>query len=271
VGPEPDRYAHAVRPQLEPFLARPGEAGVFLDFDGTLSEIVPVAADARPVSGATELLTHLGRKLALVAVVSGRSAAELLEWLGPDIEIWGVHGAQHAHSGRVVLSRAVAPYADLMRRVKHEAEREVRALELSGTGVEDKMVVVALHWRAAVDAGAAQEALKDLAGRLAERYGLQLAATSMTIELRPPVELAKSSVVLDRSRALDLRAVMFVGDDTVDLPAFDALDDLAHDRVTTVRVGVRWAESPRELLRRADIVVDGPSGVIQLLRELAQT
>jgi trehalose-6-phosphatase len=30
------------------FAAAPETAGIFLDFDGTLSEVVPVPADARP-------------------------------------------------------------------------------------------------------------------------------------------------------------------------------------------------------------------------------
>jgi trehalose 6-phosphate phosphatase len=260
-----------VRRELEPFLARLGEAGVFLDFDGTLSEVVPVAQDARPLPRVTELLEDLGRTLQLVAVVSGRSAYELVRWLGPRVEIWGVHGAQRTVSGRVVLSEAVRPHEALMRRVRDEARREVAALDLSGIGVEDKSVVVALHWRAARDSDVAARALGELAQRLVERHGLTMARTKKTVELRPPVTISKSTVVLDRSRELELGAVMFVGDDTVDLPAFDALDELAHDGVTAIKVAARWAESPDELIARADVVVDGPAGVVELLAELAQT
>ena len=104
---------------LRPFLERPEAAGVFLDFDGTLSDIVHVPSAARPVEGARDLLSALAQKLAVVAIVSGRSAHELLEWLGPEVEIWGVHGAQRTRDGRVELSPAAAPYEDLMRGV-HE-------------------------------------------------------------------------------------------------------------------------------------------------------
>ncbi|MDQ3958430.1 MAG: trehalose-phosphatase, partial [Actinomycetota bacterium] len=106
---------------LRPFVERPQDAGLFLDFDGTLSDIVPVPADARPVAGAEGLLRDLARHFGLVAIVSGRSAHELAEWLGPDVEIWGAHGAQRARDGTVELAPAVAGYAPLMAAVHTEA------------------------------------------------------------------------------------------------------------------------------------------------------
>ena len=52
------------------------------DFDGTLSPIVADPADARPLTGAPELLAELARSFAVVAVVSGRPAAFLVRPLG---------------------------------------------------------------------------------------------------------------------------------------------------------------------------------------------
>ncbi|MFN2490138.1 MAG: trehalose-phosphatase [Actinomycetota bacterium] len=256
--------AHA----LAPLLARPHEAGVFLDFDGTLSEIVPVASEARPVEGVRELLAGLATSFGVVAVVSGRSARELLEWLGPEVEIWGVHGAQRTVHGRVTLSAAVRPYEELMGRVRTEAERAVAESGIAGIAVEDKGVVVTLHHRAATD-GRAGAVVDEVARALAEDHALELAPGRMSVELRPPVELSKAAVVRDRVRSARLAAVMFVGDDTVDLPAFDALDELASEGIAAVRVGVDSDEAPPELIERADVVVDGPTGVLELLRRLA--
>lgn len=256
--------------RLESFRQQLDSAGVFLDFDGTVSDIVPVASEARPVAGARDLLESLARRARCVAVISGRSARELLAWLGPDLEIWGVHGAQRARGGRVELSEAARPYAETMTEVREEAERAVADLVLDGVAIEDKDVIVALHWRAAADGRRAEDALVAVARRLADRYGLTVAGSRKTIELRPPVELSKSAVVLRRARQAHLRAAMFVGDDTVDLPAFDALDELAGEGVAAVRVAVRSDESPGELLRRADVVVEGPAGVMKMLGELLE-
>src|SRR5688572_27138209 len=89
---------------LTAFRASPQSAGIFTDFDGTLSRIVEIPSEARPIEGARDLLRRLAERYALVSIVSGRSAKELLAWLGSDIEIWGVHGAETVVDGEVVLS-----------------------------------------------------------------------------------------------------------------------------------------------------------------------
>ena len=76
--------------------AHPERAGLFLDFDGTLSHIVHRPSDARPIEGVKDALDELAGHYRAVAIVSGRSATELLEWLGPGVEIWGTHGAERA-------------------------------------------------------------------------------------------------------------------------------------------------------------------------------
>lgn len=249
--------------------ALPG-AGLFLDFDGTLSEIVHVPSAARPVEGVVELMGALARELRLVAVVSGRSATELLEWLGADIEIWGVHGAQRAKDGVVALSDEAAAFEELMGRVIREARDRVKELAIPGAMVEDKGVMVGLHFRAAEDPDAAAAALDEVAADLAERHGLTRAGGRLAYELRPPHDFSKATVVLQRAREESLDAAAFVGDDRVDLPAFDALDVLAAEGVTTLRVAVRSDEAPPELIRRADMVVEGPRGVVVLLRRLLE-
>ena len=60
-----------------PSAVTPRRPALFLDFDGTLSPIVAVAADARPLPGAVEVLVALAERFAVVAVVSGRPVAFL--------------------------------------------------------------------------------------------------------------------------------------------------------------------------------------------------
>jgi trehalose 6-phosphate phosphatase len=253
---------------LKPFLERPENAGVFLDFDGTLSEIVHVPSEARPVSGARRLLERLAARFALVSVVSGRSAHQLLEWLGDGIEIWGVHGTERAVDGRVEIIDAAAPFVELMTTVRSEASRRIGELDLPGVFVEDKGVMLALHFRAASDVETARRALDELAESLAAEHGLKRAGGRLAFELRPPLDVTKANIVLTRTREEKLSAAMFVGDDRVDIPAFEALDELAGEGVTTVRVAVDSSEAPAELLERADIVVNGPAGTMDLLRRL---
>jgi trehalose 6-phosphate phosphatase len=101
----------------------------------------------------------------------------------------------------------------------------------------------------------------------AARSGLVYRAAKMSVELHPPINSDKGTAV--EAIARQAASVCFVGDDVGDLTAYDALDRLADTGVHTLRVAVASDETSNELVRRADLVVDGPPAVAALLRSLA--
>ena len=205
----------------------------------------------------------------MAAVVSGRSAHQLTEWLGPGIEIWGVHGAESNRSGTVELTERATAYLDLMKAVKEDAERAIAPLNLPGVLIEDKGVMIGLHFRAATDVDDARIKLNEVADELVRRHGLTRTGGRLAFELRPPEEFSKAAVVLARSREADLAAVAYMGDDRVDLPGFDALDLLEKEGVAGLRVAVDSAEAPPELIERADVVLRSPKEAVEWLSDLA--
>jgi trehalose 6-phosphate phosphatase len=156
-----------------------------------------------------------------------------------------------------------------MAAVLEEARARVSETAIDGLYVEDKTVMVALHYRPARDHEAARAVLKELAKDLAAEYGIDLSESKMAIELKPPVEFSKAQVVAARSRDAGLAAALYAGDDIVDLSAFDALDELSDEGIATLRAAVDSEEAPRELIARADVVLDGPGGVVAFLERLA--
>jgi trehalose 6-phosphate phosphatase len=253
---------------IEAFAERASSAGLFMDFDGTLSEIVPRPQDARPLSEIPGLLSELARRFAVVAIVSGRSAHELAGWFGPHVEIWGLHGAERAAGGKVELAEVVRPFLGAIHSARDEAIASFERLRMDGCIVEDKGAMLGLHFRDSPDPRRAEPEIARIAHDVADRYGLIVVPGRMVFEVRPPIELTKRDVVERRARELDLDAACFIGDDTVDLPAFDALDHLEAEGATCVRVAVRSAESPPALIERADVVIEGPRGVVGTLGDL---
>jgi len=83
------------------------------------------------------------------------------------------------------------------------------------------------------------------------------------VELRPPVQRDKGTVVEELAGPFE--AACFLGDDLGDLPAFEALRRLD---ATTVAVGVKSAEVDPRVIAAADVVVDGPEGALEFLRQL---
>ena len=245
---------------LDALRQEPSTAGVFVDFDGTLAPIVAAAADARPLPGVVELLDRLAASLGRLGVVSGRPVDFLEALLPPSVELHGLYGLERRVGGR----RSEHPEAARWRPVVDEAARgALRALGPAGVDVEDKGLSLTIHFRRAPDA---EDEAVTWARQAAARLGLHLRAAKMSLELHPPVAVDKGTVLLER--AAGLTAVAYLGDDVGDLPAFDALDELADRGVRTVKVAVRTPDVSQALLAASHHQVEGPEGVVELLRSL---
>ncbi|MET0903558.1 MAG: trehalose-phosphatase [Acidimicrobiales bacterium] len=238
----------------------PSTAGVFLDFDGTLSPIVPVAADARPLPDVGVVLSHLVAVLGRVAIVSGRPVSYLDEHLPPEVELHGLYGLESRIDGERRARLDSERWRPLIDEVADDARR---ALSQTGVDVEHKGLSLTLHFRRVPDA---EDVAVEWARAAADRTSLHLRAAKMSLELHPPVAVDKGTVVEERSDGL--RSVAYIGDDVGDLPAFAALDRLAERGITSVKVAVRTSDASDPLLAQAHHLVDGPEGALDLLRSI---
>ncbi len=268
-GPTPSKAS--LRAAAEPLLRAPEQAAILLDLDGTLA---PIAARPEQVEVGPEAraaLSSIAARFGLAAVVTGRPALAAREIVGVgELTYVGNHGFE-------VLTRAAAAprMPPTVQALAGEApafaarldEAELREL---GIRLEDKGTIVALHWRGAGDEAAAEARVAEIAAR-AERRGLVTHRGRKVLELRPDVRLDKGTAVRDLLAVAPVSAALYAGDDRTDLDAFAALAELC-DRgslLAILRVGVRSAEGPPEIAGEADLLVDGPAGLLPLLQELA--
>jgi trehalose 6-phosphate phosphatase len=239
---------------IEAFRSRASHAGVLLDFDGTLAEVVARPELARPVPGARKALAALVGHYAVVAVITGRRAEEVAALLDVDgVSYEGLYGMQQAAPE---LAFAVLPQVEAAASVEPAA------------WVEDKGASLAVHYRQATDPDAARSRLVAALSPVASSAGLELAEGKRVVELVPPNRPLKGGAVERLVGESALEAALVAGDDLADLDAFDALDRLVERGLMTLRVAVRGEETPEELLDRADIDVEGPAGLIELLGRL---
>ena len=109
--------------------------------------------------------------------------------------------------------------------------------------------------------------LREPLAALAAETGLAVEPGRFVLELRPP-GTDKGTALRALVSEHGSRAVLFCGDDLGDLAAFAAVRELRANGVPGCAVGSRSEESP-QVAAAADLVVDGPSGVVRLLAELA--
>lgn len=245
---------------LAPFTDRPADAAVLLDFDGTLSPIVEDPASARPLDGVTDALTRLAARFGVVGITSGRPVDFLLPLLPDGLVLSGLYGLEVVRDGQ----RTDRAGAGAWREVVADVVRSSADRGPAGMGVESKGLSLTLHYRSHPELAAA---VAEWARQQGARSGLEVRPAKMSVELHPPIAADKGTAV--EELVAGLAAVCFVGDDRGDLPAYDALDRLAARGVHALRVAVASDEAPDELIDRADLVVEGPAEVLDLLNRLA--
>jgi trehalose-phosphatase len=229
--------------------AAPGEAGLFLDFDGVLAPIVERPEDAAPPAETRAELERLARRYALVAVVSGRTSEDVRARVGiGGIVCVGSHGLE------------LAPQANRRRRTLSAFAADA---PWPPEEIEVKGLAVAFHFRGHDDEREAVREL-DVIAEDAVCHGLMARYGRKILEVLPPVGSHKGTAVRHLLEERGLQRALAAGDDTTDIDSFAALDGLE----VAVRVAVASEEAPSALLDAADLVVASPEEFLALLRRL---
>jgi trehalose 6-phosphate phosphatase len=200
----------------------PEGASLFLDFDGTLVDLIDqpdrVVADEELRDLLTALDARLGGRL---AVVSGRSLAQLDAMLGPlaqSVALSGSHGSEHRWRGIDTQPHRPAALDEAAARLHPFAAQN------PGMLVEAKSFGIALHYRQCPEAEpAARKTARDVATEL----GLCVQDGKMMVELRVAGGDKGTAVrrLMAQSPMHGTRPI-FLGDDRTDEAAFETVTEL---------------------------------------------
>ncbi len=249
-----------------------------LDFDGTLSPIVedPAAAHIHP--DADEVLVGLAQQVRAVAVITGRPARQALDLgglesvgnaigdSGKELFVFGQYGNERWSSTnrRVIAPRPPHGLASFLR----ELPRFLRRAGAHDAHVEEKGLAVAVHTRRMADPERAKDVLLPLLRDLAASHDLVVEPGRNVVEVRSP-GMHKGLVVDLLHDELDAGGFCFVGDDLGDLEAFEAVTALGKAGLATLLVCSESSEQSA-LVPLSDVVVHGPNGVMEFLRQLTE-
>lgn len=201
---------------------------LFLDFDGTLTPLRPRPEDVQLDEATRSALSRLVRSPRFrVWVVSGRRRADIRARVRvPGIRYLGLHGWEGRAGNRV---------PEQTRQVVLCAKNWIGSLLLSTPGIwiEDKDVTFAIHYRSVSEKGV-RDARQLLRGVLEALEGsLRVVKGKKVWEVAPRELEDKGIAIKQELSAIGREAVpVYIGDDLMDEPAFDACSS-----GVTVRVG----------------------------------
>ena len=236
------------------------EPVVFLDYDGTLTPIVPRPEDAKLSGGMRQAVRALSAHCT-VAVVSGRDLEDVRTLVGLEgIYYAGSHGFDIAGpAGMKMTFQQGIDYLPALDR----AEKALRAglTGIDGCQIERKKFAVAIHFRRV--ARDRVSGIEETVNRvLAENEGLRRTGGKMIFELRPDIDWDKGKALrwLLARFNLDAGAVVpiYLGDDLTD-----------EDALREVRgrgIGILVRDEPRPT--EASYALESPGEVAVFLGKL---
>lgn len=237
-----------------------GSAGVFLDYDGTLTPIADRPEQATLAAATRAQLARLA-SCCPVTIVTGRDVAVVRDFVRLDeLGYAGCHGLDvqgAAGSGlRYEAAEGVLPTLDAA-----EAGLRNGLAGIAGVLVERKRYSVSTHYRLVRPADA--PGVEEVVASVARRHpALRRERGKKVFELRPDVAWDKGSAVgwLLAALSLDREAATYVGDDETDEHAFELLDGAGaaivvehRDRPTSARYRVR---DPHEVTQVLELLIE---------------
>jgi trehalose 6-phosphate phosphatase len=263
----------AAQAGLTAIIAEPKRAFLAFDFDGVLSSIVDDPEQSQPLPGMFQALADLAQQVGSVAIITGRPVSFLTSRDGfgllasvPNFMIFGQYGFEEWDA--VSQEIKSTPPNERIAAARKELSRLLMQPGIAqGSWLEDKGTAVAVHTRRTADPEGALAVLSKPVHDLAQRHHLRVEPGKMVLEIRPH-GVSKGDVLSKIVQNCGWHSVLYAGDDLGDLSAFAIVDKLRdHDRVAGIKVCSGSAEAIK-VADAADLVVDGPAGIMKLLTEL---
>src|SRR3981189_1507639 len=199
----------------------PEDAGFFLDIDGTLLDITERPQLVRIDDDLGHLLATIrDASGGAVALISGRSVAEIDRLFGRNFCAAGQHGAERRDAaGRMHQHRV--PLAGLRKALKR---LRAMAAEHPALVLEDKGMNLAVHYRSAPELGATvHQALRRLVEELGDDFELQ--SGKMVMEIKPSgKDKGKAIEEFLAEAPFQDRLPVFIGDDLTDEFGFELVN-----------------------------------------------
>jgi trehalose 6-phosphate phosphatase len=244
--------------------------GLIFDVDGTIAEIAPTAEAVKVTPRCKKHLRSLVKRLPLMAAISGRLTKVLRRLVGVDgVVYYGNHGLERWFKGHIEIRSSAQGYVGKTTAVIKELSPLLLPL---GVVFEDKGAGLVFHYRTLPNREKVRETILKEISRSPAAQSFKVDQARAVIELRPPLEVSKGSVLRELIESYHLKAAVYMGDDVSDIDAFDTMRALSRGaEFQGLALGVVGEETPPNVAERANLLLRGVSEVEAFLGWLDET
>ncbi|MDD5189947.1 MAG: trehalose-phosphatase [Dehalococcoidales bacterium] len=241
--------------------------GLITDIDGT---IAPISSDLLHTVIPPEnlrALAVLSQKLALVAVVSGRGAAEVQRMINiPNVKYVGHYGLEWSENGHFTLHPAAVRYLPAVRGLVADIEILRHRDDIV---FQDKGATLSLHFHRSREPEATEQLILETLHRSPHIAGLRVLVEKTGFGIVPPVDYNKGDAIAALIKEHRLRSAIFLGDDTGDVPGFRAIRaSRLNPDFAGLSLLVTGKDTPPEIIQEVDYTLNGVSETTTLLQWL---
>ncbi len=230
--------------------------GLITDIDGTIAPTIPNLLQAQITETNQNYLSILSKKVALVAVVSGRQSREVRDLVNTDgVVCVGHYGMEYWKYDKAVLHPDTERYIPAIRALVKELE-SLKSIE--GIIIQDKWATVSIIYRQSPDKQSAKKAILNLLKNSSYSKDLLILEEKMVIGIVPPVNIDKGTALNSLISQYHLSSAIFLGDDIADVPAFRTIR-IARENTNFdgLAILVKSKETHEDILGEADFTLDG--------------
>ena len=205
-------------------LYKNAKTAIVTDVDGTLSEIVPKPDNALIDSEMREILKLLENKFKLMVFISGRTIENVRKMVDiPGALYIGNHGMEYQKDGKIELDPDALQYKTEIGEIEKNLRKK---LNLPGVILENKKTGLTVHYRLNEHQEMARISILNEISQLVISKGLMISEGKKIIEIKPLNANNKGTIIRRIVDDYKIDQMIYCGDDTTDIDAFNAIKSL---------------------------------------------
>jgi len=242
---------------------------IVTDIDGTISGIAPTPDEAVVPDSMRKELVKLNEKFQLVAVISGRSVLNAREIVGVEGLLYvGNHGMEFLKNGRLSMDPQAEKYFHQIQKSGQKLKKGDLS-QINGLIFEDKGICYSIHYRCSPSPENVREKILKTLQNDPECKNLKISEGRCLVELKPPVNCDKGTILNGIVDEYNLKKIIYLGDDITDVDAFNRLKELKNEgKIEGEGILVRSNEIPSYVKKHSSFFVNDVDEVLKFFQWL---